>query len=217
MELIGGSIRVMLIQDISSKSLLRHGKETPAQPHSPTRMSSVTDVHSQGHGNLEAQEQLNGDTTLTKENSSLRTSAILMLVGVAFFIIYAVVFLFRSFYGTGFEIGVDTLNGVTMADLDQMDPAIGAYMAHLQVALSGFIMAASIAVGAIAWYGVRRGELWAWITAMGAPVIALIVALPLHYTGGFPHDWVTHIGPIYLGTLIFVIGGLMSLKVLMPR
>lgn len=149
---------------------------------------------------------------MAKENSPLNTGAILMLAGLSFFIIYAIVFLFRSFSGEGFEIGVDTLNGITPADLDNLDSSIMAYMTHIHVALSGFILSTSIAVGAIVWFGVRRGEIWAWLTAMGSPVVALVIALPLHYTGGFPHDHLTHVGPIYLGTLIFVIGGLWSLK-----
>lgn len=154
---------------------------------------------------------------MAKENPSLRSGAILMVVGVLFFLIYGIVFLLRSFTGTGFEIGVETLNGITLEDVNNLDPAVGYYMAHIQVALAGFIISTSIAVGALAWFGVRGGQWWAWLTAMVAPVVALVIALPMHYTGGFPHDWVTHIGPIYLGTLIFVVGGLIGLKGLMAR
>lgn len=154
---------------------------------------------------------------MAKENPSLRSGAILMVVGVLFFLIYGIVFLLRSFTGTGFEIGVETLNGITLEDVNNLDPAVGYYMAHIQVALAGFIISTSIAVGALAWFGVRGGQWWAWLTAMVAPVVALVIALPMHYTDGFPHDWVTHIGPIYLGTLIFVVGGLIGLKGLMAR
>lgn len=160
---------------------------------------------------------IKGDMTMAKENPSLRSGAILMVVGVLFFLIYGIVFLLRSFTGTGFEIGVETLNGITLEDVNNLDPAVGYYMAHIQVALAGFIISTSIAVGALAWFGVRGGQWWAWLTAMVAPVVALVIALPMHYTGGFPHDWVTHIGPIYLGTLIFVVGGLIGLKGLMAR
>jgi hypothetical protein len=63
----------------------------------------------------------------------------------------------------------------------------------------------------LAWYGVRAGAWWAWITALISPVVGLIVALPMHYTGAFQHDWVSHLGPIYVGTLIFVVGAVMAL------
>jgi hypothetical protein len=32
----------------------------------------------------------------------------------------------------------------------------------------------------------------------------LVVALPLHYMGHFNYDWVSHLGPIYVCTIIFV-------------
>lgn len=55
-------------------------------------------------------------------------------------------------------------------------------------------MAAGIAVAALSWYDVRRGQLWAWATAVAAPVIALGMALPAHYPNHF--DTLSHLGPI---------------------
>ncbi|MFI5400997.1 MAG: hypothetical protein ACHQZQ_08110 [SAR324 cluster bacterium] len=145
----------------------------------------------------------------------LRTGPALMVLGAALFAIYAVVFFFRSFMGMGFELGVDTLNGVTRDQLNAMNPAIYAYITHLHVAISGFIAATAIAVGAIAWYSVRKGEWWGWWAAVIAPVLALAVALPLHYTGGFAVDWVAHLGPIYVATIIYVVGALLALRAMM--
>ena len=56
----------------------------------------------------------------------------------------------------------------------------------------------------------RRGNLWAWIGAVVAPVLGLAVALPAHYPYGF--DTIGHLGLIYLATLIFVAGAVLSLK-----
>jgi len=28
----------------------------------------------------------------------------------------------------------------------------------------------------------------------------------MHYTGGFAHDWVPHLGPIYLAVIVFIVG-----------
>lgn len=136
----------------------------------------------------------------------VRRGALLMaLAGVAF-IGYGVVFLARTFFGSGFELGVATLNGVTRADLNAIDPAIVHYINHLHVATAAFIIATGIAIAALAWYGVRSGQVWAWATAVVAAVVGLALALPMHYADLFTHNWVTHLGPVYLATIVFVVG-----------
>ena len=142
---------------------------------------------------------------------SLRNGASLMVLGALIFLAYAVVFFFRAFTTTGFELGVETLNGVTPQQLDGLNPAIMAYITHVHVALAGFIAATAIAAGSLAWYGVRDGLWWAWITAVIVPVVGLAVALPLHYMGHFDYNWVNHLGPIYLGTIIYVVGAVLAL------
>ena len=149
---------------------------------------------------------------MNTQNSGLNQGAGLMLIGSLAFIGYAVVFLFRNFMGGGFELGVQTLNGVTRDNLNALNPAIMHYIGHLHVATAGFIAATGIAVAALSWWGVRRAEWWAWIAAVVSPVVGLAVALPYHYTGTFEHDWVTHLGPIYVATLVFVVGALLALR-----
>ena len=155
--------------------------------------------------------------TPSNQNRSLYNGSVIMLIGAVSFIGYAVVFLIRSFSNKGFELGVTTLNGVTREQLDALNPGIVLYIGHLHIALSGFIAATGIAAAALAWYGVRRGLVWAWIAAVISPVVALAVALPSHYMGNFKFDWVSHLGPIYLGTLIFVVGALIALKGLLLK
>lgn len=145
------------------------------------------------------------------QNPMVHRGALTMVVGAALFLLYAIVFFFRAFSGAGFELGVPTLNGVTQQQLDQLNPAIMGYITHLHVAIAGFIAATAIAVIGLVWYGVRAGAWWAWITAVISPVVGLAVALPLHYTGSFELNWVSHLGPIYVGTVIFVVGALMVL------
>jgi hypothetical protein len=111
----------------------------------------------------------------------LNQGAGLMLIGSLAFIGYAVAFFFGNFAGGGFELGVTTLNGVTQANLNALNPAIMHYIMHVHLALAGFIAATGIAVGALSWYGVRRGEMWAWIAAVVSPVVGLAVAVPYHY------------------------------------
>jgi len=103
---------------------------------------------------------------MNTQNAGLKQGAGLMLIGSLAFIGYAIVFLFRNFTGDGFELGVQTLNGVTRDNLNALNPAIMHYIGHLHVATAGFIAATGIAVAAVSWWGVRRGEWWAWIAAV---------------------------------------------------
>jgi hypothetical protein len=155
--------------------------------------------------------------SMTDLNPALQKGSNLMVLGGVLFAAYAVAFGVLSVSGDGFEIGVPDLNGVTPADLDALNPAIMAYITHLHLALAGFIAASSLAVLALCHFGVRQGHWWAWVAAMIAPTVGLAMALPAHYTGGFEHNWVTHIGPVYLGTLIFGLGGLWALTGLMKQ
>jgi hypothetical protein len=70
-------------------------------------------------------------------------------------------------------------------------------------------------MAALAWYGVRRRQLWAWAAAVAAPVLGLAVALPAHYPWGF--DTIGHLGLIYVATAIFVVGAALSGKALLDE
>ena len=61
---------------------------------------------------------------MTPKNDTLNKGATIMSGGAAIFLAYSVVYFLRTFSGNGFEIGVPTLNGVTPADLDALNPAI---------------------------------------------------------------------------------------------
>ncbi|SFS99807.1 hypothetical protein [Halostagnicola kamekurae] len=139
-----------------------------------------------------------------------RSGSVLMaLAGIAF-VGYGMVFLARTFFGTGFELGVATLNGVTPADLNAIDPAVMHYINHLHVATAAFIITTGIAIAALSWYGVRTGQLWAWATAVVGAVVGLGLALPMHYMELFTYSWTSHLGPIYLATIVFVVGAILA-------
>ncbi len=143
-----------------------------------------------------------------EHNAKLRNGSVLMtLAGVAF-IGYGVVFLVLNFVGSGFEIGVSTLGGTTPEDLN---PTVAYYISHLHVATAAFIISTGIAVAGLSWYGIRQRLRWALATAVVTAVVGLALALPMHWTGdAFAHDWVTHLAPIYLATLVFVVGAVLS-------
>jgi hypothetical protein len=135
-------------------------------------------------------------------------SAIMSLAGIGF-IGYAAIFFVRNFTDSFLELGIGPGQvSVGKTQIEQFSPSLYHYIAHLQIAVSGFIAAAGIAVAGLAWYGVRRGELWAWVTAVAVPVVGLAVALPAHYPWGF--DTFGHLGLIYADTVLFVIGAALA-------
>jgi hypothetical protein len=143
--------------------------------------------------------------------ASLRSGSWLMGIAAAGFIGYAVIFLVRNFTDGFLELGIGPNEVPTGKDaIQQFSPALFHYVSHLHVAVSGFIAATGLAVLFLVAYGVRRGELWAWVGAVAAPVLGLAVALPAHYPYHF--DTLGHLGLIYLATVVFVAGALLALR-----
>jgi hypothetical protein len=121
---------------------------------------------------------------------------------------YGVMFLVRNF--TGFiELGLTPEHvGGTPAQIRTFSPDLYEYISHLQVAVSGFIIALGVVVMALAWYGISKGERWALWTAFLGPVIAVGVAVPLHFPYGIAT--IGHLGLIYLDALILVVGTVLA-------
>jgi hypothetical protein len=130
------------------------------------------------------------------------------LAGLAF-IGYAVIFFVRNFTGAFLELGIGPEQvDVGRTQITAFSPQLFNYISHLHIAVSGFIAATGLATAALSWYGVRRGELWAYVTAVAAPVLGLAVALPAHYPYGLAT--IGHLGLIYLATLVFVVGAALA-------
>ncbi len=130
------------------------------------------------------------------------------------FIGYAVIFFVRNFTDSFLELGIGHSEvNVGKDQILQFSPSLYHYIGHLHIAVSGFIAATGLAVAVLTWFVVRRGYMWAWVGAVAAPVLALAVALPAHYPNDL--DTMGHLGLIYLATLIFVVGALLSLKALL--
>jgi hypothetical protein len=144
------------------------------------------------------------------DNSKLRTGSAIMAVGGIGFIGYGVIFFIRNFTDSFLELGIGH-NEVSVGkdEIKAISPSLYEYVGHLQIALSGFIAAAGLATAALAWFGVRRGHMWAWVTAVAVPVLALAVALPAHYPNHF--DTLGHLGLIYADTALFVVGAVLAL------
>ena len=142
--------------------------------------------------------------------SRLRIGSVLMTIGGIAFVGYGVVFFIQNFTDAFLELGIGRHEvNVSRSEIEAFSPSLVEYVSHLHIAVSGFIVATGIAVAALSWYGVRQSLLWAWVTAVAAPVIALAIALPAHYPNHF--DTLSHLGPIYLATGVFVVGALLAL------
>lgn len=143
--------------------------------------------------------------------AALRAGSWLMGLAAVGFIGYAVIFFVRNFTDSFLELGIGPGEvSVGRDEIQAFSPSLFHYVGHLHVAVSGFIAATGVAVLFLVAYGVRRGELWAWVGAVIAPVLGLAVALPAHYPNGF--DTIGHLGLIYVAVVIFVVGALLALR-----
>jgi len=151
-----------------------------------------------------------------EESSALKWGVNLMTLGALAFIGYAVIFFVLNFTDSFLELGIGSEQVASGKDeIKAFDNDLYHYISHLHIAVSGFIAATGLAVAALAWFGVRRRYMWAWVTAVAAPVLALAVALPAHYPWGFAT--IGHLGLIYLATAIFVVGAVLSGKALLDE
>jgi hypothetical protein len=156
--------------------------------------------------------------TITTERSrptaverDLKWGSWLMGAAAVGFIGYAVIFFVRNFTDAFLELGIGPGQvDVGREAIQDFSPSLYHYIGHLHIAVSGFIAATGVAVLFLVAFGVRRGELWAWIGAVSAPVLGLAVALPAHYPNHF--DTIGHLGLIYLATTIFVVGALLAMR-----
>jgi hypothetical protein len=167
---------------------------------------------------LEGRREVNEMMASTTERAlpeavdrDLRIGSWLMGAAAVGFIGYAVIFLIRNFTDSFLELGIGPKQvNVGKEAIQNFSPSLFHYISHLHIAVAGFIAATGVAVLFLVAYGVRRGELWAWVGAVAAPVIGLLIALPAHYPNHF--DTLGHLGLIYLATLIFVAGALVALR-----
>lgn len=157
------------------------------------------------------------DTTIgTRQQSGLRLGAWLMGLSAVGFIGYAVIFFALNFTDRFLELGIGPEQvDVGRDEIQAFSPSLFHYVSHLHIAVAGFIAATGLAVLFLVAYGVRRGELWAWVGAVSAAVLGLVVALPAHYPNGF--DTLGHLGLIYLATAIFAAGALIALRPILSK
>ena len=154
-------------------------------------------------------------THATSEEGALRLGTRLMGAAAVGFIGYAVLFLVRNFTDSFLELGIGPNEvDVGKEQITAFSPSLFHYIGHLHIAVAGFIAATGIAVLFLLRY-VRRGDAFAWVGAVAAPVTALAIALPAHYPNSF--DTIGHLGLIYLAVVIFVVGALVALRGILTK
>jgi hypothetical protein len=159
-----------------------------------------------GENTMTAQSQVSDRTitTSTGVGANLVTLAGVGLIG------YGVMFLIRTFNGF-IELGLTSDHiGGTPEQIQAFSPHLYNYIVHLQVALSGFLIALGVAVIALAVYGIRQGESWALWTAFLTPVIAVGIALPLHFS--YHIGTIGHLGLIYLDAAVLLAGTVVAYR-----
>jgi hypothetical protein len=139
--------------------------------------------------------------TKVRQGAALVAATGVALVG------YGLTFLYVPYFGTDFELGVATVGGMTRAELAASNPELLHYVDHLHVGLGGLLAALGLAVAGLAWYGIRAGHRWALSTTLAVAVIALATNFVVHFDPGFGYDWLVHIAPSLLVTLL-VLGGI---------
>lgn len=147
---------------------------------------------------------------------NVRVGAGLMALSGLGFVGYGIIFFVLNFSEQFLELGITEAEvPVSRGEIAEFSPQLFHYISHLHIAIAGTLAAIGIAVAALAWIGVRRRQPWAWWTAVVVPVVTLGIALPAHYPNNL--DTIGHLGLIYLATLIFVVGALLSLSVARPQ
>ena len=136
---------------------------------------------------------------------------VVVLAGVGL-VGYGIMFLIRNFNGF-IELGLTPHHvGGTPEQIQAFSQNLYNYISHLQVAVSAFIIALGVAVIALAWFGIRSGQMWAMWTAFLTPVIGVAIALPLHFVYGI--GTLGHLGLIYLDAVILLVGTVLSYNAL---
>jgi cation transport ATPase len=126
--------------------------------------------------------------------------ALWLTIAVAL-VLYAVVFVLWVFFGGTLELGIteDEVD-VTRSEIEAFSPSLMDYIDHLHVAIGGFIAGLGVAIGGMAWHGLREHRMWALWVMVAAVGVALLISTPLHHVHGF--DTLAHMGMVYPGVAI---------------
>src|SRR5512138_2463658 len=105
---------------------------------------------------MATQSQVSSQRRTTTGSAGLGAKVV-ALAGVGL-VAYGIMFLIRNFNGF-IELGLTPHHiGGTPEQIRAFSPELYNYISHLQVGISGFIIALGVAVIALAWFGIRTGQ-----------------------------------------------------------
>jgi len=144
-----------------------------------------------------------------KGDSRLRWGVALMIVGALIIVAYGVIFFVNNFNGF-YEMGIGHHQvDKTEAEIKAFSPSLRDYISHLHIAVAGLLASTGLFVIVLTWFGVRRGQLWAWVSAVAISTFALAAVLPSHYVYGL--GTAKHLGGAYVAAVVFFAGALLAL------
>ncbi len=143
-----------------------------------------------------------------RPDSSMRIGGSLITLAGVGLIGYAGLFIAQNFIGL-IELGLQPAEvGATEEQIQAFSPGLHNYISHVQIALGAFIASTGLAIAFLAWYGVRRGEAWAWWGVVLTTAAWAAIATPFHYVYGFGS--LAHLGPTYLALVLVAIGAYLA-------
>jgi magnesium-transporting ATPase (P-type) len=132
----------------------------------------------------------------------------MVLVAASGLILYGLFFLWRNFNGF-IELGLTPAHvGASPDEIRAFSPRLYNYISHLQVAIAGFITALGVAFISLAWNGMRHQQRWTSWTVAAVVLVAILIALPLHYVYGLAT--IGHLGSLYVAVVLLVAGSILS-------
>lgn len=161
-----------------------------------------------------SQKRQGEDAVSLPANASrkLRWGSRMLIATAILFLIQGLGMIYRALIENRYELGVTDLGGHTATELAETNPAVQSYIDHLAVNLGGLMIAAGIAMGALVWYGVRRGDLWALVTAVSIPTLYALIGLPIHQTVHFDYHQLIHLGPAGIGIPLLITGAVLAFR-----
>lgn len=148
-------------------------------------------------------------TVTDREARALDAGTGMVLIAGLGLVAYGLLFLARNFSGF-IELGLTPAHvGATPDQIRAISPRLFNYISHLHVAIAGFIMALGVATISLAWNGLRHRMAWAAWTVLLMVIVAVGVALPLHYVYGLAT--MGHLGILYVAVALLVAGSVYSL------
>jgi len=154
-------------------------------------------------------------TVTDREARAIDAGSGMVLIAGFGLVAYGLLFLGRNFSGF-IELGLTPAHvGATPDQIRAISPRLFNYISHLQVAIAGFIMALGVATISLAWNGLRQRLAWAAWTVLLMTIVAVGVALPLHYVYGLAT--MGHLGTLYVDVALLVAGSVYSLAHSRPR